>query len=684
MRSTATAGRGGSSADPQGAALRDWLSWIQTAVGLVGAVYLVIVVTGLAFRRWDPLHRAQEAGAAVAAAVAFAIVRRRPRLAASIALGAIWLEATLSTIEVGRALSPAILAYPALVVTAGLLVGTRASLILSGASVGALWGGLLLREWWTGQALLEREEGYALFVLACVLGAIAVLTRAALRSYRSALRSAELAAARYLALFESAPDGVVVLDDRGRVEEVNPAAARLLGADPSQLAGAPLVEALARAGAVGPVNLDAARPGAPLAAELQGSGSSRALEITSRADLAGDGRRRTLVGVRDVTERRHMEERLRHAQRLELVGQLAGGIAHDFNNLLTAVAGNAALLREHPDPSVRELATEIEEARRRGTALVRQLLAFARRDVRRVEVVELGETIAGMSRLVQRMLPETHRLECALEGPATVAIDRAHLEQVVLNLVTNARDAMPAGGTVHVAVRALAAAEAARLGSPLGAGRQALLEVQDQGAGIAPEVRVRIFEPFFTTKARGQGTGLGLATVHGIVGQSGGHIAIDSAPGQGATFRVFLPITEPAGAPSTPPAQPASPGRNERVLVVEDDPNVRALVGRVLRQAGYRVSDVAEAEAALSLTDGEEAPDLLLTDVGMPGLSGVELAALLRERWPGLRVLYMSGYWAAGASRGDLPESSLDLLQKPFEREELLRRIRAVLDAPAA
>ncbi len=673
----------GSAGDPQSVALRHWLGWVQTAVGLVAGIYLVIFVTGVLFRPWSPIGRGQEGVVAILAGVAFALVRRHPRLAASMVLAAIWAEATLTILETGALLSTAILAFPALVIAAGLLLGNRWSLSVAALSVLVLWFGLWVRRSFTGELPPVVDDWYTLVVLACVLPGVAVLTRGTLRSYVAALRSAEQAGRRYAALFQSSPDGVVVLDGHGRIEELNPAAAQLLGAPSAALHGDAFLEVLQRAGAAETPDLAAARPGAPLQVEVTSGGVQRLLEITARAELERDtGGDRTLLGLRDVSQRRRIEERLGHSQRLEMMGQLAGGVAHDFNNLLTAVGGNAAMLSEHPDPLVRELASDIQTAGLHGSALVRQLLAFARREVRRVERVDLAEAISGMSALLRRVLPETHRLATACQGAPVVAADRAQLEQVILNLVTNARDAMPAGGTITLGGRALSSGEAGALGSGLSADGQAMLEVADQGAGISPEVQARMFEPFFTTKPRGKGTGLGLATVHGIVAQSGGDIAVRSVPGQGTRFRVFLPLASPEAIPAPPPPRHDAPGGSERILLVEDDPIVRALIRRTLDRAGYRVAEAAGAGSALALAASGPAPDLLLTDVGIPDASGPELAARLHRRWPGLRVLYMSGYWSEGEAGEERLDPALNLVRKPFGREELLQRIRAALDAP--
>jgi two-component system, cell cycle sensor histidine kinase and response regulator CckA len=258
--------------------------------------------------------------------------------------------------------------------------------------------------------------------------------------------------------------------------------------------------------------------------------------------------------------------------------------------------------------------------------------------------------------------------------------DRSQIEQVVLNLATNARDAMPQGGPVHVAVRALTKSDAEALGSQLPAERQALIEVRDTGAGMTPEVQARIFEPFFTTKPRGHGTGLGLSTVHGIVGQSGGQVTVESAPSAGSCFRVFLPLAGDALVEPRATAASKPPGGTERVLVVEDDTEVAALARRVLSQAGYDVTIAGNAEQAMATPWAHDGGiDLLLTDVVMPGLSGTDLAEALRARQPGLRVLYVSGYFDGASIQGHVPPDAL--LHKPFSPDTLLSRVRSAIDA---
>ncbi|HVN33530.1 MAG TPA: ATP-binding protein, partial [Thermoanaerobaculaceae bacterium] len=662
------------------------LGWVRSGIALAAVGYTVVFLHALFFLPWDAYGRLTELATALLTSVAFALTPRRQRLAATLTLGAVWLECSFTmSFGVGGLRSASALVYPVLAVAAGLMVGSMAALGFAAATGALLVGVATLRQSWAPDQFGSTTHWVLVAVLTTLGGA--VLGRAARRSYGLLLKESELERQRYAHLFESAPDGLVALDQTSRIAMANAKAAVLLGASSETLIGIPFETALLQAGATGAVDLDAAaRPGAPLLLVLSSvEGTPRSLEISARAGEAAAADGRSLVVLRDVTQRRLVEERLGHAQRLEMIGQLAGGVAHDFNNLLTAVAGNATLLAEHADPGVRELAEEIQGARRSGSALTQQLLAFARRDVHRSEALDLAEVVSGTSRLLTRLLGEHHLLALDATQATPVLADRAQLEQVLLNLVGNARDAMPDGGTVSVQIRTLDQADAAALGSSLAASRQALLEVADTGTGMSPEVQARIFEPFFTTKPRGRGTGLGLATVHGIAAQSGGQVAVESSPGKGARFRVFLPAGEDLHSAAPAVGEGAAPGGGERVLLVEDDPSVRSLVERLLSRAGYKVAACADSDQALAAADQEPRLDLLVSDIGMPGRNGPELAALLRRTRPALPVLFISGYPLNAESVQEAPENQLDVLQKPFEPSEFLRRVRKALErAPRA
>jgi PAS domain S-box-containing protein len=392
--------------------------------------------------------------------------------------------------------------------------------------------------------------------------------------------------------------------------------------------------------------------------------------------------------VEDITEQRRLEQQFIQAQKMEAVGRLAGGVAHDFNNLLTAIAGYTDLLLDELDPTdpKRENLQEIRAAAHRATGLTRQLLAFSRRQVMQARVLDLNYVVRAVERMLQRLIGEDITLKMALSPtPTVVKADAGQLEQVILNLAVNARDAMPDGGclTIETADVELDEAAARLRGGGMTPGRYALLVVSDTGVGMDAETLSHAFEPFFTTKGAGKGTGLGLATVYGIVKQSGGWIWVDSAPGRGATFEIYLPRVD-GPAESLDEAADLAPtrGGRETVLLVEDDGAVRDVAARVLGQKGYSVLPAPDGPAALKLARSHAGTiDLLLTDLIMPGMTGRELAAALEAERPGLRVLFMSGYTDDTVVRYGVLEAGLAYLQKPFAAEALARKVREVLDA---
>jgi signal transduction histidine kinase/CheY-like chemotaxis protein len=379
-------------------------------------------------------------------------------------------------------------------------------------------------------------------------------------------------------------------------------------------------------------------------------------------------------------EKRLQEGQLRQAQKMEAVGQLAGGVAHDFNNLLTVVLSAASGLREKlsPDHAAQVDVREILDAGERASALTRQLLAFSRRQHLSPRVIDLGDVAAGMERMLGRLLGEGVALSIVRGGPAHVYADPGQVEIAILNLALNARDAMPRGGRLELAVRPVPAGDPAHPAGPdAPAGDLALLAVRDTGVGIEPAVRGRIFEPFFTTKGFGRGTGLGLAIVQGVVEECGGTIAVDSEPGRGTEFRLWFPLRAPGAVEAPAPAAPGAPRGSATILVVEDDPHLRGVVRRTLVEHGYAVRAVAKAADARALEGA--APDLLLTDIVLPDGNGVDLARELAERWPGAGVLYMSGFTGEHLDAvGTLPPGEA-LLPKPFTGDTLLARVREAL-----
>lgn len=402
-----------------------------------------------------------------------------------------------------------------------------------------------------------------------------------------------------------------------------------------------------------------------------------------------DGQPSEIVGSwTDVTERVELEEQLRVAQKLEAIGRLAGGVAHDFNNMLTVIGGNGEMLdRSLPaDAAERVLLGEIREAAARAAALTRQLLAFSRTQILSPQVVGLGQVVARVESMLRRLIGEDITLICELDPQAgQVRVDPGQLEQVIVNLAVNARDAMPRGGSLNLATSLVELdAEFCRIRPGLAPGRFARLSVRDSGVGMRPEVRARIFEPFFTTKPVGTGTGLGLSTVFGVVKQSGGHIEVESAEGQGATFEIYFPqVGLPAEEPVLAPTLSGARRGHETVLLVEDEVGVRRVARIALEKQGYSVLAAASGREALGIAEQHgDAIDLLLTDLVMPEMSGRELAEILRARRPGLAVLLMSGFVEDDFVRHGVVAEEVAFLHKPFTLAELAQTVRAVLDEP--
>jgi two-component system cell cycle sensor histidine kinase/response regulator CckA len=499
--------------------------------------------------------------------------------------------------------------------------------------------------------------------------------------------------AEYRGLVEHAPLGVYRSTPEGRFLHVNPALVTMLGyesveevlrldlardvyADPR--ARAALIPQYAQQDVANAETVWKRKDGRPLTVRL----SVRILRGPA-------GRIECFEGLaEDITQQRSLEDQVRQAQRLEAVGRLAGGVSHDFNNILTAITGFSDLLLEDlaPGDPKRADVEEIRAAATRAAALTRQLLAFSRKQVLQPRVMDVNGLVTGLHRVLQRLIGEDVRLEVALApGLGAVRADPGQLEQVILNLAVNARDAMPHGGRLTIETENVELDEAyARDHPPTAPGPYVLLAVSDTGVGMDAEVRSHLFEPFYTTKEQGKGTGLGLATVYGIVQQSGGHVWAYSEPGRGATFKIYLPrVNAPveASAP-VPTAVPAAGGR-ETVLLAEDDPGVREVASDALEHKGYHLLRAPDGQTALEMAAAHAGTiHLLVTDMVMPGMTGRELAEALAALRPGIRVLYMSGYTDDAVIRHGVLEDSLPYLQKPFAPDALARKVREVLDRP--
>ena len=500
--------------------------------------------------------------------------------------------------------------------------------------------------------------------------------------------------ARHRRILEAIGAGYWLVDRDARIQEANDTAAAMLGYDMAEFLGlsiADLDAALSPEDILQRVRRFAGWP--PTSFETvhrRKDGGSIDVEITTAA--LPDDPNRFVVFTRDISSRKdverahlHLETQLRHAQKMEAVGRLAGGIAHDFNNLLTAIRSNAELaLADHiGDDGLQTELREITVAADRGRDLVRQLLAFGRKQIIAPRVVAPGTLFEGLDNLLARLLGESIRARWSVNAPAwNVYADPGQIEQVLINLAINARDAMPDGGRLEITTENLDLDETAArfLGLPA-PGRYLRISVTDSGTGMHEEIRSRIFEPFFTTKDEESGTGLGLATAFAIIQQHHGTIAVDSAPGRGSTFDIFLPASEEDEVAATSPTKTSAAPSNPTglILLVEDDDLVRSSVHRLLTRRGLTIRTASSAENALQLIDEEDLQiELLLSDVMMPGMNGPELGEHLRRRFPGLRVLLTSGYSEDMIVRGELGDD-FEFIPKPYSMADLLGKIRTML-----
>jgi PAS domain S-box-containing protein len=491
---------------------------------------------------------------------------------------------------------------------------------------------------------------------------------------------------RFRTMFEAAPIGMIVRDLDGRLLSTNPAFERMVGytseelerLDPSAPEDA---EAMRR---LHDELVDGTRDGYE---EEQRFIAKDGTERWGRVDVtlvrdAGQRPQFVLAMVQDVTQHKLLEDQLRQAQKMEAIGRLAGGVAHDFNNLLTAISGYANLVLDRLRPRDSDLiddVREIDKAAQRAHSLTRQLLAFSRKQLLQPQVLKVNDVVGDMDTMLRRLIGEDIEIVTVYGSAlARVRADPGQLQQVIINLVVNARDEMPGGGTLSIetANAVVSVDDAARRGGEVQAGSFVTLTIRDTGRGMDAETKTRLFEPFFTKKGVGKGTGLGLATVYGIVKQSGGFIDVESEPGEGASFTISLPavLTPVATPPVIEPASEPTPGGAESILLVEDEDMVRRYVATVLGDAGYHVLIAPDGTEALRIA-ADAHVDLLLTDVVMPRISGPELAERLA-----LPVLYMSGYTGDLIEQHELLQPGMAYIQKPFTAGDLKRKVRGALD----
>jgi two-component system cell cycle sensor histidine kinase/response regulator CckA len=526
--------------------------------------------------------------------------------------------------------------------------------------------------------------------------------RGARRQAEEALRESE---SRFRRLAESGLVGIIVGAADGRIVEANDTFLRTVGYSREELAAGVSWASLTppewvHSNAAATEQLRARGVARPWEKEYLRKDGSRVPVLVGVATLDGD---KSISVSIDLTERkqaeagraqaeealRHSEEQLRQAQKMEAVGRLAGGVAHDFNNVLSVILsyGDLILADLKPGDPMRDDIEEIRKAGLRAAGLTRQLLLFSRQEVVSPKVIELQEVLESMDKMLQRILGEDVELvSVRSKSIGRTRADPSHIEQVILNLVVNARDAMPTGGKLTIETADVVLDEDYVLGHlPAKSGPHVMLAVTDTGVGMDRETQARIFEPFFTTKEVGKGTGLGLSTVFGIVQQSGGNIWVYSEPGKGTTFKIYLPRVDAEVDVPTPTIAPATLRGTETILLVEDEEQVRTIVLSILRRQGYRVIAAQNAGEALLLCERHpETIDLLVTDVVMPQMSGPELAKRLAMTRPGMKVLCMSGYTDDSIVRHGVLESGVAFIQKPVTPATLSRKVREVLDGPAA
>jgi PAS domain S-box-containing protein len=590
--------------------------------------------------------------------------------------------------------SPATCTLFVAVVLAGQLLGWGGPLVVAGiGGAGSLIVSRLYASGELARPLLHSDGQYARSLVVQLLGTGGLIAISAW-SLSATMRRLRSEQAAYRDLVEEAPDAMLSLDDSGRMIQINRAYEKLVGRSRDSMLGEPFDDRLS---ALDPATravvheryaaIRSGKEGALFRFELTRPDHSRVFaESNARPVRRADGSGGIDLVIRDVSEQvlaerreQELEEQLRAARKLEAIGQLAGGVAHDFNNLLSVVLGNIQLLRMTAlSPEQEESLVSIESAANRAATITRQLLAIGRRQPSRPLSLSLNDCVHQLSSLLRRMVPEHVSISTELGEPLpNIVADPGQIDQVLLNLVANARDAMPDGGQLWIETFTTTLQHPEQL-LPLPPGRYVTLRIRDSGLGMSAETQERVFEPFFSTKSAALGTGLGLATVYGIVKQHGGHIVVESSPGAGSSFSVYFPETsEPISVHER--VAPAGARRSVSLLLVDDDDAVRGVIATILRRAGHEVTVAENATQALQAAAAmQDRLELLITDVVMPGMSGVELSRELQSRIPGLKVLLISGYpGRPDAVTGD--GAGLDYLAKPVTPKQLLERIDQLL-----
>lgn len=527
----------------------------------------------------------------------------------------------------------------------------------------------------------ERDKEILTFVARQLASAVEI------KKNEQALRRSE---ARYRSLVQSSVYGIYRSSLEGRFLDVNPALITMLGYGSAEevLLLDPTKDVFAHAEEYTRLVAEFRRSGRLDGIEVKWKridGKAITVRISGRAVSSADEPADVLEAIaEDVTDRRALEDQFRQAQKMEAVGRLAGGVAHDFNNLLMVISGYAEVMLAtlESDHRLREKALAIQQASDRATTLTRQLLAFSRKQLLELKVVDVNAIVADMERLLRPLIGENVEFVTNLSPEAAhTRADAGQLEQVLMNLVVNAKDAMPTGGALTLQTEKVVVDESHRRGQTfIRPGDYVMLSVSDTGMGMDKETQSRIFEPFFTTKEKGKGTGLGLSTVYGIVKQSGGYVMVQSDVGRGTTFQIYLPRVEGTAEKHSAPTAPTALGGTETVLLVEDEESVRQLVRETLAAKGYRVMEAANGEEGAAIAaQHDNKIDLVITDVVMPGMGGRELVKQLAQTRPQTKVLYLSGYTEDAIVNEGTLESGAAFLQKPFTLQNLARKVREVL-----